>query len=721
MYIPKLAEKLKSNTKCRELILSNCGLDDACCEHIAEVIANNKTLTSLDLEANRCGNDGATALAKALASNRGLITLNLLDQRGSRFGDSTLAAFINAFDTNITLLKIIWRVESRQSFRLNKMLVRNNEIDRRIFSNMGFEDLLPKGVASIEPSLIKFRAEVRAGTASVDGSGKNSSQPTSKDASKPGASLSKATPVPKPEASTDTLPLKAAPASMHKSAQGEIPKPAPPPLSKRALAPPIKPTLAAIPADTTNPAALAVVRLRSKAAQTSTVGTGDKSNAAKAWPPQQYNTSPRQTTALAAAPSAAPNGSSTCDLAHAAPATTTPWSTHPRPASAAAPSNTNRPTAAQVVRPSTAGKSSVTAAPETTIKSTGGKASQTSSGAGSRRHSRSQGGSHSPPIARESLAQPSRASGPSSSAAATLARARTSTASIQAQARPSMVTNSSHNQSTDSVLESLSRKASLVRSNAHSAGPSVNGSAISLNGSTSSSACASPRGGPTSPRLSATASSSASSPHGIPSDGAARLAALDVEQKAAEAAALAAVRADFAKRREALRSEIAREFAAAGTSPASKTGLSPRESRPERSPCESMADLSSRASASRTSTCRPDSRALGAAAESSNSAQKRISRPVGTTTPPPTRLAHTCVGRTVADVREDGAVDAIPLDFSGARVPHAPPAPLPEAPSRFTVVSSRASLVDASNLEDCATPPLPQDAPPQQRAHQSGA
>jgi hypothetical protein len=83
-------------------------------EHISNAIANNSTLTSLNLEANRCGNDGATFLAKALATNRALITLNLLNQKGSRFGDSTLAAFTEAFDTNITLLKIVWRLESRQ-------------------------------------------------------------------------------------------------------------------------------------------------------------------------------------------------------------------------------------------------------------------------------------------------------------------------------------------------------------------------------------------------------------------------------------------------------------------------------------------------------------------------------------------------------------------------------------------------------------------------------
>ena len=34
------------------------------------------------------------------------------------------------FETNITLLKITWRLESRKSFALNKLITRNNEIDR---------------------------------------------------------------------------------------------------------------------------------------------------------------------------------------------------------------------------------------------------------------------------------------------------------------------------------------------------------------------------------------------------------------------------------------------------------------------------------------------------------------------------------------------------------------------------------------------------------------
>ena len=38
----------------------------------------------------------------------------------------------DVFETNITLTKIIWRLQSRSSFALNKLITRNGEIQRRI-------------------------------------------------------------------------------------------------------------------------------------------------------------------------------------------------------------------------------------------------------------------------------------------------------------------------------------------------------------------------------------------------------------------------------------------------------------------------------------------------------------------------------------------------------------------------------------------------------------
>ena len=48
--------------------------------------------------------------------------LDCADLQSSDLWDMLLA--------QVTLLKIVWRLESRQSFRLTKMLTRNNEIDR---------------------------------------------------------------------------------------------------------------------------------------------------------------------------------------------------------------------------------------------------------------------------------------------------------------------------------------------------------------------------------------------------------------------------------------------------------------------------------------------------------------------------------------------------------------------------------------------------------------
>jgi len=159
---PKLAAALAHNTVCQELILSECGLGDSMVGDLATALATNTTLVHIDLQGNMIKDDGATALAKAIAQNRTLMQINLLNQKGSRFGDTTLHAFCDMFDTNVTLLKIIWRLESRQSFRLNKMLVRNNDIDRRIKASRDYADLLPEKAQPIPPPLVAKRSESAA-------------------------------------------------------------------------------------------------------------------------------------------------------------------------------------------------------------------------------------------------------------------------------------------------------------------------------------------------------------------------------------------------------------------------------------------------------------------------------------------------------------------------------------------------------------------------------
>ena len=108
--MPQLAAALGTNSNCRELHLVDCNVDDAACALFAKALQTNSGLAHLNLEGNRVNNEGAILLARALAENRGLMLLNLLSQKGSRFGDSTLHEFVNMFDSNVTLLKIVWCV-----------------------------------------------------------------------------------------------------------------------------------------------------------------------------------------------------------------------------------------------------------------------------------------------------------------------------------------------------------------------------------------------------------------------------------------------------------------------------------------------------------------------------------------------------------------------------------------------------------------------------------
>ena len=97
---------------------------------------------------NRINNDGGSALAKGIANNTTLVEINLMNQP-SRWGDGCLDAFLAMFDTNITLLKINWRLESRKSFALNKMITRNNEIDRHAAPCVPLTHCLPVCVNEI--------------------------------------------------------------------------------------------------------------------------------------------------------------------------------------------------------------------------------------------------------------------------------------------------------------------------------------------------------------------------------------------------------------------------------------------------------------------------------------------------------------------------------------------------------------------------------------------
>eukprot|EP01123_Difflugia_compressa_P012818 TRINITY_DN563_c0_g1_i1.p1 TRINITY_DN563_c0_g1~~TRINITY_DN563_c0_g1_i1.p1 ORF type:complete len:548 (-),score=147.21 TRINITY_DN563_c0_g1_i1:58-1701(-) len=142
-FTKDIALALKTNTIVKRLVLSNVGITDASVKLIAEALKVNKTLTSLDLSKNKLGSAGLIDLAEALTHNATMLEIDLLGQ-SQPFGDQALSKVIAMFGYNITLKNISWRLQSRQSFAINKLIVRNNEIERRLSSGKSVLDILPE-------------------------------------------------------------------------------------------------------------------------------------------------------------------------------------------------------------------------------------------------------------------------------------------------------------------------------------------------------------------------------------------------------------------------------------------------------------------------------------------------------------------------------------------------------------------------------------------------
>merc|ERR1711879_1072647 len=133
----------KTHKALKKLVLQECEIVDSGCEVLAEILKENHTLVELHLEKNKITSVGAIALADALRFNKGLRTLNLMQQSVTNFGEETLEHFITMFSDNITLTKIMWRLQSRKSFMLNKLQTRNVEIKKRQDKGEDFTAFLP--------------------------------------------------------------------------------------------------------------------------------------------------------------------------------------------------------------------------------------------------------------------------------------------------------------------------------------------------------------------------------------------------------------------------------------------------------------------------------------------------------------------------------------------------------------------------------------------------
>jgi len=119
-------------------------------------LKSNNTLIKLDLSNNKLDSYGQEIIFEALKDNKKLEELHLLGNGTP--GDPCLTKLIETFDYNTTLKNIIWRLESRKSFKVNQCITRNNEIERRLKIGKSVDDIDPNIRRETEKRILEERA-----------------------------------------------------------------------------------------------------------------------------------------------------------------------------------------------------------------------------------------------------------------------------------------------------------------------------------------------------------------------------------------------------------------------------------------------------------------------------------------------------------------------------------------------------------------------------------
>eukprot|EP00727_Mastigamoeba_balamuthi_P007606 m51a1_g3466 hypothetical protein (412) ;mRNA; f:738200-739629 len=241
--VNQLADALATNTVLTTLEAVHIGVTNDGAKRFAAALASNKTLHSLNLETNNIGNDGLRAIAGALAHNTTLAELRLTNQAqiAGTQAEKDLASAVDA-STTLTVCSIALRDAAARDM-LNRAITRNKELLRQKKQH----DKLPSPrspTASSAPA-----AKPAASSAPAPAAAK----PSTAAAPAP----AKATPAPAP------APAKAAPAPApaHAAAAPAKAAPAPAPAHAAAAAPAkpaaVAPKPAAAPAAAAKPASTA--------------------------------------------------------------------------------------------------------------------------------------------------------------------------------------------------------------------------------------------------------------------------------------------------------------------------------------------------------------------------------------------------------------------------------------------------------------------------------
>ena len=69
-----------------------------------------------------------------------------------------MSTLVETFEYNTALLNIVWRLESRQSFKINQQITRNKEIQRRLAAGKSVDDIDPNIRRETEKRILEERA-----------------------------------------------------------------------------------------------------------------------------------------------------------------------------------------------------------------------------------------------------------------------------------------------------------------------------------------------------------------------------------------------------------------------------------------------------------------------------------------------------------------------------------------------------------------------------------
>ena len=185
---------------------------------------------------------GAILLANGLATNTTLRKMDLMGViakpaiRSERF----LQAMIDMFQTNMSLKKVVWRLDHPLANTLARLVTRNNSIDRSIEQGKPFEQLLPDALRGTGLTVL--------GVSAATGQPVAFATPAPTPAPAPVTSQGAAEEPPAPPAAQ---PAEAAPPA---PASAPVPVPAPTPAPAPAPTPAPAPAPAPVPAPAPTPA-----------------------------------------------------------------------------------------------------------------------------------------------------------------------------------------------------------------------------------------------------------------------------------------------------------------------------------------------------------------------------------------------------------------------------------------------------------------------------------